>query len=419
MGKWRSLTNKPRGLRTASGPNADQFLTPSPPLRLHKLRRRRFRIAMVILIACAAVVVCVLTAMRWVDHVSTAMTPVRDTILADSDLMAALSENASATDWDMLLVITDESEQVESSASTIAVLHVAGDGSGSWLLGFGSTMVADVDHGRVVLSAVSTPPAVAIETVSEITGLTIEHYANVDVDALSLVLGKERMLPTALKDGSVVSSDLRGYLRAGDAEDVSADRVARLHELLCLVASASSPELDAFGSLSFIDSLPDWLRTDLEASQLGDLRQLLDKQPLLDGRSAVAPSTPQDGRYVVDRDEVERLVEAMLAGEKFPVLVSPEAAVIPANVTVTVLNGAGLEGVASEAAGLLQSTGYQVEIVGNTNQFVYSDTLVVHDGQVAVANRVLGDLPVGRRVSSRGMYAFSTDILVIVGKDWP
>jgi len=85
---------------------------------------------------------------------------------------------------------------------------------------------------------------------------------------------------------------------------------------------------------------------------------------------------------------------------------------------VTVRNGAGVSGIASQAAARLQANGFQVPEVGNANQFVYDETLVVYRDDEEAARMVAGTLPHGRLVPGRGMYTFSTDVLVVVGKDW-
>ena len=112
------------------------------------------------------------------------------------------------------------------------------------------------------------------------------------------------------------------------------------------------------------------------------------------------------------------LIDAFLSGGNFDGTVQTDTGVDPAGVTVTVRNGAGLEGVASSAAAFLTGAGFNVTNVGNANQFVYDRTLVVYDEERALADAVLKALPKGEVVASRGMYEFSTDVLVVVGKDW-
>jgi hypothetical protein len=119
-----------------------------------------------------------------------------------------------------------------------------------------------------------------------------------------------------------------------------------------------------------------------------------------------------------DEDRKEFLVAAMTAGLPFDTTATVETAIDPSAVTVTVRNGAGIEGCASAAAAILTGAGYAVGEVGNANQFVYDETLVVHSGNAAAATAVAAALPKARVVESRGMYSFTTDVLVVVGKDY-
>ena len=68
--------------------------------------------------------------------------------------------------------------------------------------------------------------------------------------------------------------------------------------------------------------------------------------------------------------------------------------------TVVVRNGAGISGVAAEAADKLTPEGYDVE-TGNADDFDYSETLGI--GTVRLDD---------------GTYDFDGDFLVIVGSDW-
>jgi hypothetical protein len=119
-----------------------------------------------------------------------------------------------------------------------------------------------------------------------------------------------------------------------------------------------------------------------------------------------------------DEERKAMLIDAFMSGGSFDGPTQPDTGIDPAGVTITVRNGAGLEGVASSAAAVLTGAGFNVTNVGNANQFVYDRTLVVYDEERALADAVLKKLPTGEVVASRGMYEFSTDVLVVVGKDW-
>jgi hypothetical protein len=121
----------------------------------------------------------------------------------------------------------------------------------------------------------------------------------------------------------------------------------------------------------------------------------------------------------LDEELKEQLVSAMMAGRSFDETATADAGEVErSTVSVTIRNGAGIEGSASAVSGMLGTLGYTVGEVGNANQFVYKETLVVYSTDRTAAVQVASDLPAAKIVESRGMYSFSTDILVVVGEDY-
>ena len=87
---------------------------------------------------------------------------------------------------------------------------------------------------------------------------------------------------------------------------------------------------------------------------------------------------------------------------------------------MTIRNGVGVDGVASQAADKITPAGYQIESTGNADSFVYDETLVVYndDSQKAVADDIVSRLGVGRAIKNSNRYSFSGDLLIVVGSDW-
>jgi LCP family protein required for cell wall assembly len=91
----------------------------------------------------------------------------------------------------------------------------------------------------------------------------------------------------------------------------------------------------------------------------------------------------------------------------------------PSDITLTVRNGAAVPGVAKQAAAILKAKGFKIGPVGNANQSVYKQTFVIYKTDAAAAALVAKYLPPGSRiVQSRGMYSFTGNVLVVIGKDW-
>ena len=120
---------------------------------------------------------------------------------------------------------------------------------------------------------------------------------------------------------------------------------------------------------------------------------------------------------IVDEEEKDRLMTALIDEQDFePALTEIE--ILPSSVSVAVRNGAGIDGVATQAADILKAAGFDIAEIADANQFVYDETLIVYGENEAAATLVLENLSQGVLVPSRGMYTFSTDVLIVVGKDW-
>jgi LCP family protein required for cell wall assembly len=91
-----------------------------------------------------------------------------------------------------------------------------------------------------------------------------------------------------------------------------------------------------------------------------------------------------------------------------------------ADYVVDVRNGYGIEGAATSVSDMLFLAGYQRGEIVNANTFVYETTFVIYGDEKdkAVAEDVRKRLGYGKLVSSSGQYAFSGDILVVVGADF-
>ena len=90
------------------------------------------------------------------------------------------------------------------------------------------------------------------------------------------------------------------------------------------------------------------------------------------------------------------------------------------SVSIVVLNGAGADGYSAQAAQVLTNAGYTIKDTGNAESFVYDETLVIYrsDDDKLAAEAIVQDLGTGRAVAAGVYYNLSTNIQVVVGKDW-
>ena len=86
--------------------------------------------------------------------------------------------------------------------------------------------------------------------------------------------------------------------------------------------------------------------------------------------------------------------------------------------TVTIWNGTGVSGVASDCKSKLQKTGWKIESTGNASQFVYTETLVIYKEteDKAIAELLISDLGQGRAVKSAARYNFDGNVSVEIGR---
>ena len=81
-------------------------------------------------------------------------------------------------------------------------------------------------------------------------------------------------------------------------------------------------------------------------------------------------------------------------------------------------DGIGPE-VTGAAAEVLKAAGFDVGEVGNAEQQVYSETLVVYkDNGIQQAQAVIDAIGIGRAVYASYYYEFEADVLVIIGSDY-
>ena len=114
-----------------------------------------------------------------------------------------------------------------------------------------------------------------------------------------------------------------------------------------------------------------------------------------------------------------QMLEKFKSGQDMDISVDTSG-VDKAAVTITVLNGAGVDGYSAQAAEVLTNNGYKIEETGNAESFVYDETLVIYreEKDKTAAEAIVQALGTGRTVSAGVYYSLKTDVQVVVGKDW-
>jgi polyisoprenyl-teichoic acid--peptidoglycan teichoic acid transferase len=176
-----------------------------------------------------------------------------------------------------------------------------------------------------------------------------------------------------------------------------------------------------------LDNYASYISTDLSAA---DLKSIFDKFSGITSEEIYTASfdgydtTTSDGSndlFVADSSYVTSLMEKVEAGEKPEVTVEDNSAdVDKESFEITVKNGGGIDGSATQVANILKDAGFQVAEVTNADSYVYTETLVVYldDEYETAAKSVLSEIGMGRVIDGTNFYILDTEVLVIVGSDW-
>jgi len=348
----------------------------------------------------------------------------------------------------MLLMGVDSREIGEASRSdTLMLVRVDPELQRVTLVSIPrDTRVTIPGHGKTKINAAHAygGPALVIETVSDITGLPISHYAEVDFkgfkDVVDALGGITVTVPEDIYDMKAANHvESAAKLEAGTQKLDGAhaltfvrsrafprgdlQRIENQQTFLKAVLKEALKPANVLRLPSTVSAMADSMTTDLS---VGDLLSIANQMKGMnaDALEAVTmPGEPQmigGGSYVVmDEEAFAAMIERVKNGQPAEVADdSTTTSAEPYQIKVTVKNGSGISGVASDAARRLRNMDFQVGEIGNMNQMVYDETLIVYKKNKDRATLVSEALDKGKVVSSRGMYSFDTDVLVVVGKDW-
>lgn len=415
-------------------------------MRVHHERRRRM--IKRITIGVALVLVAAVTAVGvWAySMLNSAGRTMNQQPGIDDSLTEALDERVKHEPFNVLLLGSDaRPSDDDARADTIIVARVDVASGKVWLVSIPRDTRAEIrghGTGKINGALFYGGPSLMVDTVSDLLDIPIHHYMAVDwigfqnvVDAMGGVwidvdvkiddpkaashspgLRAKRIDPGyQLLDGEHALT----YVRSRDFPDADFTRMKHQQTFFKALADQATKAGNVLKIPSMVRELAQYTSTDMRVGDLIDLGNAL--RGVGSDRMETATLLGEWRSPYVWTDEENKafLIDAMMNGRSFEDTATPGGgAVSPGSVSLSVRNGAGIDGCATETADILEAAGYTVTEVGNANQFVYDETLVVYKMGHAAAVQVAEALPKARVVESRGMYAFSTDILVVVGKDY-
>ena len=450
MGK-HSATSGSRNERKTGGERIperrrDGMLEPTPKLRVHRERERR-RTRRILYAVLALVVAIVAGGAVWAyGFMQSVDDQLTTELAADDRFTEAITPSEPKEPFTLLLIGSDVRPDEESArADTIILARVDVEQQRIWMLSIPRDTRVDIPgYGTSKINAATFHggPALMVETVEEFLGVPVNHYMEMDfrgfqavVDALG---GVWIDVPVEIDDWKAASHSpghrasrieagyqlLDGeyaltFVRSRDFVDADWSRM-RNQQLFFRELAAQATRWENILKLpSVVGEFAQFAKTDMNARELIDVAGALKGISEDDMQTSTLTGEWRSPYVVTDEAEMQRLVDAMMSGEPFEPPIE-EVEVVPQDVSVAVRNGGGISGIASEAADVLELAGFDIAEVGNANQFVYEETLVVYadESGEAAAAAVLEQLSVGALVPSRGLYTFSTDVLVVVGSDW-
>ncbi len=351
------------------------------------------------------------------------------------------------------------------NTDTMILVHVPADGSKASFVSFPRDSYVQIPgHGWDKLNAAysygyqNAPSGAAepeklaqgaqllVQTISSVTGLQIDHYAEVDLlgffNLASVVGGVEVNLCKPVNDPkysgavfpagpqTITGADALRFVRQrhglprGDF-----DRIVRQQVFLAgVLRKILSDEvlLDLGKQRELVSAAAQSVTVD----QSLDLFQLAEQMQSVDPGNIDFQTVPYVGddrdendRYILRLKDTEELHAffADLSAEPAPAAVEPTKSAAPppapAEVTVAVLNGSGKAGLAGTAATALQGAGFVVSGTDNADSSDYERTEIRYkDGEEALAKTVLAAIPGAKTVKKDGVATGTVQL--VLGTDF-
>jgi LCP family protein required for cell wall assembly len=365
-----------------------------------------------------------------------------ETVAAGEAMNLLLVGNDSRADLtDAQLVELNAGEDSGINTDTMILVHIPADGTKASFVSFPRDSYVQIPgHGWDKLNAayalgMANAPADApeteksaqgaqllVQTISLLTGLQIDHYAEVDLlgffELTSVVGGVEVNLCNAVDDsfysGAVFPAGVqtiggadalkfvrqRHELPRGDF-----DRIIRQQAFIAGVLRKMLSEdvlLDLGKQRELVSAVAESLTVDKDLVLLQLAQQMqsvtagsIDFQTV----PYVGDDEDDEGRYILRLEDEDALHQffADLSAEPqdtaAPTTAAP-ATVAPSAVSVEVFNGSGTPGLAAGAAGSLEAAGFVVTGTGNADSSSYEVTEIRYAaGDEALATTLAGTVP--------------------------
>jgi LCP family protein required for cell wall assembly len=428
-------------------------------LKIERDRRRARSKRILAIVAVSLVALAALAAGGVYAYAKYIERTMQSTVMTQGKLGAVLTKAKPMEPVNILVLGADYRKgETKYRTDSMIVAHVDPKLKKIWLISIPrDTKVELKGHGTIKINAahVYGGPEGAVEATERLTGLKMNHYVEVNFEgfkkAVDAIGGVWIDVPVEIDD---IQADLSPGHRAKHV-DAGYQRLDGEHSLTFVRARhqfadqdfsrmknqqlffrALADSLVKTGNITklpqVVSAVAPYIKTDMSLVEMIKMAQSLRGAGSQNIHTATLKGPWISPYIIVDPDQMAGLIKAMNEGRSFEPTAStpasgtatsgkaaPVAAKKPTQITITVRNGSGMSGVAKQAASILKAKTFSVGEVGNANQNVYSNSMVIYKTDRAAAELVASALPPGTKiVQSRGMYSFTTDILVVIGKDW-
>jgi len=361
-----------------------------------------------------------------------------DTGEAMNLLLVGNDSRASASEEELAQLNTEAN--AGTNTDTMILVHVPADGSAASFVSFPRDSYVDIPgYGMDKLNAAyaygsqeapdgasdaavqAAGAQLLIKTLSSLTGLRIDHYAEVDLLGFfklsSVVGGVEVNLCEAVQD-DFSGVDLPAGVQTVSGEQALAfvrqrhgllrgdfDRIIRQQTFIAgMIRKMLSDNvlLDLGKQRELVQAAADALTVDQSLDLFSLASQMQSVTPgSIEFQTVPYIDTDTDdrGRSIIRLEDEDVLrtffadLSAEPAEEAAPTTEAP-ATVAPAEVTVQVYNGSGTSGLAGSAATALEGAGFVVAGTGNADSQDYTVTEIRYAaGDEALANALLAQVP--------------------------
>lgn len=357
----------------------------------------------------------------------------------DDEVSAALVEPQEGASSYVLISGLADYEQSDETSSFLMLARFDSANNQVSFLGIPNNISVSLDDGSsYMLRDVSrvAGEGTLISEVSDLVGIEINHYARITDEGFVKLVDALGGLPVNIEyrvDDPRVSSlvldvgeqTLTGdealtYVSAFNYTDGRTTRAA-IQESVVVNLSDMVTSKTGLDFLLTADTVASVVKTDMNFETLNAYAETFAAAGdpyysyMPGGQSVIGSKT----YFSVNSAKWEQVKNQFMAGENLDVSVDTSN-VDKSALTIIVLNGSGSDGFAKQVADILVSAGYTIDETGNAPSYVYEETLVIYRDQedAAAAQAIVDDLGVGRAVYASVYYSLTTDIQVIVGKDW-